>query len=105
MGLTDWLRGETPQEQVRRWQRTMRTEMRAVDRQIMGALSWLCSCVAPGCTRPAACCLLAAYGLSRVGTLSHEVSEIRLSRTASPLRHPARVQEDGAVHQGVRQAG
>jgi hypothetical protein len=30
-------RRETPQEQVRRWQRVIRTEMRAVDRQIAGA--------------------------------------------------------------------
>lgn len=30
-------RRETPQEQVRRWQRVIRGEMRAVDRQITGA--------------------------------------------------------------------
>jgi len=30
-------RRETPQEQVRRWQRVIRTEMRAVDRQVAGA--------------------------------------------------------------------
>jgi hypothetical protein len=30
-------RRETPQEQVRRWQRVIRGEMRAVERQIAGA--------------------------------------------------------------------
>jgi len=36
--LADALRRrETPQEQVRRWQRTIRSEMRGVDRQILGA--------------------------------------------------------------------